>query len=179
MVVPLLKEKYYNSSSVTVFICSCILTIVGYYYFAFFGLPEVETFSGTINEKVPLIYMLIIFPFIGILVGDFFYSVFSKNNINFKDKILFLEMTILFILSFLRMAFFLPISGHSLILTFFILREMVDNKNNNKIRIVIGVIVSLFTIYYKLFMWKDPITLILGILIGLVIFEIGNQFIEK
>jgi hypothetical protein len=179
MVVTPLKEKYYNLDSVISFIFSCILTISGYIYFALFGLPNIETFSGTINEKAPLIYMLLIFPFIGILVGDFIRSIVSNQNFGFKNKILFFELLILFTISFLRIAFVLPISGHSLILTFFLLMELIDYKSNNKIRIVIGFIVSFITVYYKLLLWKDPMTMIIGIFTGIIIFEIGHQFVEK
>lgn len=149
-----------------------ISTIISFSYFQIIGYPLVNTINETLSIHTPPIYMIPIFFPYGILLGEFVWLWVQKTE-RFKSIILFVECLIIGTLSFIRINFFIPFSGHAIIIMFYLFHQIVNNRINYKLRIVIGLIVLVITAVYKLMLWNDPITFLLGSLVGIMIFTPG------
>ncbi|OLS20855.1 MAG: hypothetical protein HeimC3_38490 [Candidatus Heimdallarchaeota archaeon LC_3] len=154
---------------------SIIFSLAGFISYAISGYPVVETFSGSLKLTTPPIYMIPIFFILGIIFGELIYYYLSRNGQN-NWIILFVEFFSLIFLSYLRITAIIPISGHSMILTYFLLKQIVTYKNKHKSRIFIGFLILIITLYYKLLIWEDPITMFFGFLVGFFIFSAGFYY---
>ncbi|OLS20864.1 MAG: hypothetical protein HeimC3_38580 [Candidatus Heimdallarchaeota archaeon LC_3] len=174
----IINDSDVKSKNLEIFLISSltiILSLVGFIYYTIVGYSVVETLSGSLELTTPPIYMIPIFSILGIIFGELFFNYISKNDHN-SWVILFVELIILVFLSYLRIAIIIPISGYSMILTYFLLKQIVSHKNKYKIRISIGFSILIITLYYKLLIWNDPITLIFGFLVGFFIFSAGFYY---
>ncbi|NHJ01734.1 MAG: hypothetical protein EAX86_06295 [Candidatus Heimdallarchaeota archaeon] len=147
------------------------IILLAWFYFEFLGYPLVTTAKETLTSVAPAIYMLpAFFPF-GILIGEeiwYFFQFKDFNRVIIKSG----GLLILAFMSGVRLIFQIPISGHSLILSYFILQEVITNQAKYIFRLMIGIIVLCITLYYKIMLWKDPITLFLGLIGGVLIWGI-------
>lgn len=131
--------------------------------------------NETLELKAPPIYMIPIFLPYGILIGELIWSLIIKVN----PKILilsFIEYMIIAILAFFRYLFGFQYSGHTLILAFFIIHQIITNKNKYPFRILIGFLILIITIIYKIIFWNDPITFFLGLILGIAIWLPGYTY---
>ncbi len=167
------KEKeHLICKSVFIYSISLILTSLAALYFYLKGYPPVNTANGSLNIITPPIYMIPIFITLGILIGDFLW-IFLKEKDYKSASILFLECLSLGILSFLRIITTIPYSGHTLILSFYLCYYLISNKKRDLTVIFIGILILIITIYFKFFLWNDPITFFLGILFGIILWIPG------
>lgn len=149
-----------------------ILTILAFMYFTVFGYPYVNTSTKTLPFKTPPIYMIpIFFPF-GMLLGEIIQKKLEKKDQTF-NILFFIEVIGIGSISFLRFLSGIPFSGHAIIIGFFLLHEILDDKIKYPIRIFIGIIILIITIFFKVFMWNDIITLLFGFLVGIILWTPG------
>ncbi|MFX0073449.1 MAG: hypothetical protein ACFFAO_20415 [Candidatus Hermodarchaeota archaeon] len=171
------KESYIKlRNNLIIYGSGFLLMVLSIIYFEINGYPRVNTATETLNIKAHPIYMIsIFFPF-GMLLGEIILMDFEDNEKIFR-MILFLETILIGFVSFLRYISVIPFSGHSIILFFFLCHEIIDNKMDYPIRIIIGTLVLIITVIFKLFIWNDPITFIFGGIIGISLWIPG--FIYK
>jgi hypothetical protein len=83
------------------------------------------------------------------------------------------SIAVLVVVSHLRLSLRLPLSGHSFLLSYFILRRafLKDLKlPSRKTEMRIAVIMFVVMLYPKLIWWTDPITLCVGMIAGALLF---------
>jgi hypothetical protein len=152
-----------------------IITILSIIFFAVRGYPFVITATETLSILTPPIYMIPVFLPFGILIGEMIWLWNEKKDRIFYLLLLF-EFSIVAIFSFIRYVIIIPLSGHAIILVFYILHQAINNKLKHPIRLLIGIGVLIITIVYKIFLWNDPITFILGALLGIVLWLPGGIY---
>jgi hypothetical protein len=117
-----------------------------------------------LQEPVPFWYMLSAFPVLGILVADLI-SLFANYGLERRTVELGLQVGILVLASNLRLVLRLPMSGHSLLFAYFILRRLfigIPGHDLAKAECVIAMLLYAVTSYVKVFWWSDPITVAVG-----------------
>jgi len=152
------KELYFSTMMGIVF------SIIASVYFYFTGYPLVNTATEILNLVTPPIYMLpVFFPF-GILVGDVINEWLKKEQ--GKAILLFSFVIIIGGYSFFRLISNIPLSGHAIIITYYLLYEIFYRKRVSLTRMLAGVIPYSITIFYKFLIWNDPLTFVYGSLFG-------------
>ena len=154
------------------------LTLLASVFFHIRGYPKVVTATETLDIITPPIYMIPIFLPYGILLGELLWIWLNKEGRNLFI-IFFVECFAVGALSFFRYLIGVPFSGHTLILAFFLFHQIFTNKHKYSLRILVGFIVLIITIVYKIFLWNDPITFFLGIIIGIALWFPGFLFKMK
>ncbi|MFX1589626.1 MAG: hypothetical protein ACFFC1_15860 [Promethearchaeota archaeon] len=151
-----------------VYATGVIITIFSAIFFSIRGYPLVNTATETLNIATPPLYMISIFLPYGILIGEIIWIWIEKKN---RDIfiLLLLECISVALLAFLRYFINIPFSGHAIILFFYLPHQLVNNKNQYPSRLIIGIVVFIITIIYKIFLWNDPITFVLGAILGFVL----------
>lgn len=119
----------------------------------------------------------VFFPF-GILLGEaiLLWNEKGKEKERVFYILLLCECFIVAIFSFVRYIIIIPLSGHAIILFFFILHQAINNEFKNPLRFLIGILVLIITIVYKFFLWNDSITFFLGGLLGIVLWLPGGIY---
>ncbi|MFX1258626.1 MAG: hypothetical protein ACFFAN_12255 [Promethearchaeota archaeon] len=174
----LFKFKYSINEFIIVYGTGLLVTILSGIYFHICGYPKVVTATETLDIITSPIYMVSIFLPYGTLIGELIWIWLKRDD----KKIFFLfffECAIIGLLSFIRYLFGVPFSGHTLILSFYLLHYIASHKCKYPLRIISGIIVLFITIFYKLFLWNDPITFSIGILLGLVLWVPGFLYRMK
>ena len=155
-----------------------ILTILSAIFFSIRGYPSVVTATETLNIITPPLYMIpIFFPF-GILIGEVIWMWNEKR----EEKIyilLFLECIIVALISFTRYIISIPFSGHAIIILFYLFHHAINNRLQYPLRFLIGIIVVAITGIYKILIWNDPITFLLGALLGIFLWFPGFLYRQK
>ncbi|MFW9873927.1 MAG: hypothetical protein ACFFG0_12540 [Candidatus Thorarchaeota archaeon] len=155
-----------------------LITILSIIFFTIRGYPLVVTASETLDIITPPIYMISIFLPYGILVGE----VVWMWNVRGESKLyilLLLESIIVAIISFTRYIIKIPLSGHAIIILFYLLHQTINNRSQKPLRILIGIIVLMITLIYKVFFWDDPITFIFGAVLGIILWIPGFLYRHK
>lgn len=145
-----------------------IITIFSIIYFQIIGYPIVNTMTGSIPTLTPPIYMIPVFFPYGILLGEIVW-LWMKKEAFIEVFILLFECLVIGLISFIRYSIIIPFSGHAIILTFYLIHYLLTIEKKYQVRILIGIIVLGITVYYKVFIWNDPLTLILGALLGTLV----------
>jgi hypothetical protein len=149
-----------------------VITFLSIIYFSIQGYPHVNIASGILNITTPPIYMIAIFFPYGILLGEIIWIWNEKKG--YKMLILdFIVAIIIGILSFIQYIFAISFSGHTVIIFYYLTYQIFRKEYRYKFRIRIGIIVLIITIICKLIIWNDPITFILGGIVGLIIWFIA------
>jgi len=152
-----------------------IITILSIIFFAVRGYPFVITATETLSILTPPIYMIPVFLPFGILIGEVIWFWNEKKD-RFFYLLLSIECIIIVIFSFIRYVIIIPLSGHAIILFFYILHQAINSKLKHPIRFLIGIGVLIITVVYKIFLWNDPITFFLGALLGIVLWLPGGIY---
>lgn len=145
-----------------------IITVLSWIYFSIIGYPLVSTASETLNIISPPLYMIPIFLPYGILIGEVIWLWNEKKESNICP-ILLIECIFVTIFSFARYVIGIPFSGHTIILFFYLSHQAISNKFQHPLRLLIGITVLIITMIYKIFLWDDPITFLLGALLGFIL----------
>ncbi len=117
--------------------------------------------STRLVELTPLLYLFPVFLPIGMLVGDTVQRALTRDCRG--ALALGCGLVCLVLLAAGRFAFLIPLSGHAVVLGFFLFwyaREALVGH------LVVGGLLLLQVTYYKLVVWRDPVTLGLGLLAG-------------
>ena len=149
-----------------------IITIFSGIFFFIIGYPLVVTANGTLNIKTPPIYMIPIFILYGILIGELIW-IWNEKEKSKLFTLFFFECIIVAAFSFIRFIIGYPFSGHTIILFFYLPHQAINNRFQHPLRFLIGLIVLLITGIYKLFLWNDPITFLLGVILGIALWLPG------
>lgn len=119
------------------------------------------------DEYAPLWYMLTALPVLGVLVADVVDAIRSRV---YRESVVLAVATVAIVgLSAGRLSLFLPISGHALVVTFVVVLR-VARRSGPKALLELVVSVGLLAVitYMKLVVWRDPITLGVGVGIGVL-----------
>lgn len=168
------KDRCKRFNNFVIYGVAAFITLIAFVFFEFQGYPQVITATDTLTITTPTIYMIPIFFPLGMLLGEIISDWIEEREF----RKVFVDLGgffLIIILSGVRMVLKAPLSGHSLILSFFLLHEFITNQRKYVIRIIIGLMTLLITIFYKIFFWKDPITLILGLAIGSLIWVMNES----
>ena len=131
-------------------------------------------------EQVPFWYMLSAFPIFGMLLADLS-VLFAKKGLDVRVLELAFQLGILVLISSLRLTLKLPISGHTLLFTFFLFRRWWFRKSMHGlfgIELLAGFLLFLITAYIKLITWGDPISWIAGVISGVVLVLIPSYAVQ-
>ena len=123
-------------------------------------------------ENAPFWYMLSPFPILGMLIAELI-GTLSTAGVRRCSVELAFSIAVLVVVSHFRLSLRLPLSGHSFLLSYFILRRafLKDLKIPSlKTEMWIGVIMFVVMLYPKLVWWTDPITLCAGMIAGALLF---------
>ena len=156
------------NEQIIIYGCASIITVLSIIYFQVIGYPIVNTATGPIPTLTPPIYMIPVFFPYGILLGEILWSWMKKEEL-IASFILLFECIVIGLVSFIRYSIIIPFSGHAIILTFYLIHYLITIEKKYQLRILIGIIVLGITVWYKVFIWNDPLTLILGAIIGTLI----------
>jgi len=144
------------------------ITIIAWIYFETQGYPPVVTAKETLTSVTPAIYMIPIFFPLGILLGEISWKWYQIRD--HKNAIINLGgLTAIATVSVFRLIFKIPLSGHSLILIYYIMHELITNQSRYIFRVMVGFSILLLTLFYKIILWQDPVTLFFGLLGGVLI----------
>lgn len=159
-----------------------IVTILSIIFFSIRGYPLVITATETLSIYTPPLYMISIFFPLGILIGEITWLWNEKKERNLYI-LLILECSIVALFSFIRYIISIPLSGHAIIILFYILHQAINSRFKHPLRFLIGIVVLIITIVYKIFLWNDPITFLFGTILGIILWlpgclyrlKIGNE----
>ncbi|MFW9773279.1 MAG: hypothetical protein ACFFEO_14075 [Candidatus Thorarchaeota archaeon] len=149
-----------------------IIFFLSVLFFVLIGYPLVNTATETLNIVTPPLYMNSVFLPYGMLIGELLWNLNERKERKMYSIFLF-ESIIVGILSFIRYFLGIPFSGHAIMLFFNLLHQSITNKAKFPLRLLIGIAVLIITAVYKIFIWNDPITFILGALVGIIIWVSG------
>lgn len=154
------------------------ITGIAGFFFHITGYPRVVTAIETLDIVSPPLYILPIFLLFGILLGELFWIWFEERR-NKPWVLFFIECFTIAAVSFIRFLMRIPFSGHTIILFFYLPHHVFTNKFQYPYRILLGFLVLIITLFYKIFLWEDIITFILGLTIGISIWLPGFVYRSK
>jgi hypothetical protein len=159
------------SEGLVIYGSGLILTLIALLYFQIIGYPLVDTAIETLNLRTPPIYMIPVFFTYGMLLGEICWFWIKKERK--RSYILLIQSIILGLIALTRYTLMIPFSGHAIILFFFLIHYLFIIDKKYLIRILIGFIILGITIFYKIFIWSDLFTFLLGGMVGVIISLIG------
>lgn len=106
------------------------------------------------------------FPF-GILMAEALID-FREHSFSMQGIQMFLIMVLLGLLTFFKYVVPVPVSGHGLIVTFFLLHELQERRVGRNWKLIAGLLVLVQAAFFKLFVWQDPSSLLVGIGLGII-----------
>jgi hypothetical protein len=148
-----------------------ILTFIALLYFTIIGYPLVNTTIETLNLRTPPIYMIPVFFTYGILLGEICWLWIKKERK--ESYILLIQCIIIGLFALTRYILMIPFSGHAIILFFYLIHYLFIVNKKYLLRILIGFIILGIIIFYKIFIWSDLFTFLLGGMVGAIISLIG------
>lgn len=155
-----------------------IITILSGIFFNIRGYPLVNTATETLSFITPPLFMISIFLPYGILIGELVW-IWSENGGRDIWFLFFVECIFVAMFSLVRYIMIIPFSGHTIILFFFLPHQAINNRLNHPLRFLIGLFVLIITGFYKIYLWSDPITFLLGALLGIGLWLPGFLFRQK
>jgi hypothetical protein len=174
----LTKLKPQIRTLVIIYGTSIIVLFLSVLFFAIKGYPLVTTSTETLPIETPPLYMISIFFPYGILLGEVIW-LWNEKEERIYYILLFIECIIIGFFSFIRYIIGIPFSGHMVILMFYLLHQLIINRFQYALRFLFGIVVFIITIYFKIFVWEDPITLLLGALLGFCFWLPGFLYRKK
>jgi hypothetical protein len=152
-----------------------ILTIISIIFFEIRGYPLVSTYTKTLDSVTPALYMIPIFFPYGILIGE---GIWMWNEGYNRAEYFFLlvECGVIGFVAFIRYIIAIPFSGHAILISYYLLYQAIQNKFHDRIRFLIGLVVFGLTAFYKLVLWGDPVTFLLGSLVGVILWLPGFYY---
>jgi hypothetical protein len=77
-------------------------------------------------------------------------------------------LVLLGLMSMVRFVMPLPLSGHGLIVAYFLLHELAERREGRSWKLAVGSLILIQAAWYKLFLWSDPASLLTGICLGVL-----------
>ena len=144
-----------------------LTTVVGTVWLLNKGPMPVVRGTTSLSVTVPFWYMVSAFPLLGMLVAELLRRLRTKQVLN--GVILLGAISALVILSHLRLAYGVPLSGHALLMAYVVGRRLLPPTDGNalcRVELLIASLSLLVVTYVKLAMWQDPVTLTVGVGMG-------------
>lgn len=143
-------------------------TLAGWVWLALQDPIPVIRITTPLAETAPFWYMLLAFPILGLLVADLF-DLYRSEGISRSTVELALQIALIVLLSSARLSARLPLSGHSLLVSYFVARRFLlpslpPGLSRAELWLGLGVLAAV--VYPKLFWWSDPVTLLTGMALG-------------
>ena len=120
--------------------------------------------STKLAELTPLAYLFPIFLPVGMLAGDMLRQGLTGDRRG--ALALGFGLLGLVLLGAARFAFLVPLSGHAVVLGFFLPWYATQRSIGP---LIVGGLLLVQVAYYKLAVWRDPLTLGLGLLVGVAL----------
>lgn len=154
-------------------------TLMGAIWLHLTGPFAVLRITTPLSENAPFWYMISVFPILGMLVGDFLESL--KRSARPASIELAIQIIAIVAISNARLGLRLPISGHLLVVCFFITRRLQygQTKGFHALEFVYAVLTLSALSYAKLVWWTDPITLGCGAILGVGMAVFGKHLLRK
>ncbi|HXU31909.1 MAG TPA: hypothetical protein VN851_15155 [Thermoanaerobaculia bacterium] len=143
-------------------------TLVGGVWLALQEPIPVIRVSTPLPEAAPFWYMLLAFPILGLLLADLL-DLFLSTGVSRSTLELGFQIGLIVLLSSARLAVRLPVSGHSLLVSYFIFRRLLLSptpRGRSSVELWLAVAVFAAIAYPKLAWWNDPVTLLAGVALG-------------
>lgn len=145
-----------------------IMTFVGYFAYSIVGPFPVYRGSLELDFNAPYWYMVSAFPVLGLFMADV-WALWKDHRLGLPTVELAIMLALMTFLSIFRISLKIPLSGHALLFGYFLLRRLIIDQPPvpfRKFEVALGVFLIVALAVTKLFWWNDPITLIIGLLIG-------------
>jgi hypothetical protein len=145
-------------------------TLLGALWLLWRGPVPVVSGSEVLDMTAPFWYMISAFPFFGILLAESWLQWDEKGG-----RVLLGQALVIFILAALRLALHIPISGHVLLLSFFLLWDMkrLDQPYLTEFLFAAGILALL--LYTKVVLWQDTMTAMWGVALAIIIWSVGQK----
>jgi hypothetical protein len=137
-------------------------TLAGAAWLIYKGPVPIVRGTTPLPEYTPFWYMLSAFPILGILLTDWM-ALFSFAGLNARAIELGLQIVALVCVSNLRLSFYIPLSGHSLLFAYVILRRAFVRfpaHRGRRIEDLAVVCLYALTAYVKIAWWDDLVTVV-------------------
>lgn len=154
------------------------VSFAGALWLSFTGPVPVVRISTPLPEVAPLWYLVSAFVVLGMVVAD----LVEEACIGLRRRqpwILGIQTATLVVVSNLRLAVRLPVSGHAALFAFFILYRVLRSRHGlrpiGRWEVLAATGLLLATAYVKLVWWTDAVTLVVGVVFGGVLAVLGYQ----
>lgn len=141
-------------------------TLLGAIWLHVAGPFAVLRITTPLPENAPFWYMISAFPILGMLLADFLESVECRSTS--ASVKLALQIVAIVAISNARLGLRLPISGHLLVVCFFITRRLLNRQTREfyALEFLYAMMTLSALCYAKLVWWTDPVTLSFGAILG-------------
>jgi hypothetical protein len=109
------------------------------------------------------------------LIADLF-SLHARRGFDRSTLELGFQIAVLVLVSNARLVLRLPISGHSLLFAYFVLRRLfihIPEHGLAQVECMIAAFLFAITSYVKVVQWSDPLTVITGIVLAVVLMAVS------
>jgi hypothetical protein len=156
-------------------------TLAGAVWLFFVGPIHVIRITTPLEETAPFLYMLSAFPVLGMCIADLF-ELYRDRGLTSPTVSLGLQILLILLISSGRLGMKLPISGHTLLVSFLIARRLLSNEAisiGSRLEVAVASGILGILTYIKLAWWTDPITLVSGCLLGFLIAALGKTVSKR
>lgn len=179
-----MKERYATPWLATQAVHWCIvavITVIGAVWLLHKGPVPVIRITTPLQENSPFWYMVSPFPILGMLVAELT-GLLASHGWKRAAVELGVAIAVLIVVSCFRLSLCIPLSGHSMLLSYFILRRAFLNGIPialRKTQYWLAVVMALVLVYLKLAWWTDPITLSAGAMGGALLFAASRAMLAQ
>jgi len=146
--------------------------LLSYLVAIYIGPVEVRVALARSSFVAPPWYLATVgLPF-GILLAEALID-FREYKLLSQRLLPFFMLVLLGALGSIRFVIATPTSGHTLITAYFLLHQLHEKREGRTWKLAVGLLVLLQAAWYKLFLWNDPSSFLIGI--GLGIFAWGVE----
>ncbi len=154
-------------------LCAVSFTIAGVGWLLVKGPTQVIRGTVPLDIEAPFSYMVMAFPFLGILVADAL--ALWKLATKWASLVLILQVGCICFLSIVRLTYRLPISGHVLLIAFFILYSLGTRRALVRtIETLVAVVAFCVLLATKLIAWSDWQTPAVALAVAVTLWMSGN-----
>jgi hypothetical protein len=155
-----------------------VCTLAGGIWLHLQGPISVVRITTPLPEAAPFWYMLLAFPVLGLLLADLL-DLYRLRGASAPTLELALQIGLIVVLSSARLGARIPLSGHSLLASYFILRRLLlrsrpRSQSPLEVWLACGALAAIA--YPKLAWWRDPVTLFTGIAVGALLAGFSRWF---
>lgn len=158
---------------------AAVTTLAGAVYLSWKGpVPVVRVFD-TLPIEAPLWYMLSAFPVLGLLLADLVTLAQGRRWRSVAE--LCAQVAVLVALSHGRLELRIPVSGHALLFSAFLLRRAwlpEPAVPQRRLELGLGAGLLAMVVAVKLLWWRDPVTLAVGVGVAVVMTWIGRATLD-